>query len=91
MSARNLIRAGICDAVITGAADALCRLTIGGFSALESTSAEICSMPYALCFSLHSIHIRKNPSFAIHKMIELFYRQLCIWSAVIRDRLAILA
>ncbi|MBP9713922.1 MAG: beta-ketoacyl-ACP synthase [Sterolibacterium sp.] len=42
VSARNLIRAGICDAVITGAADALCRLTIGGFSALESTSAEIC-------------------------------------------------
>lgn len=42
ISARNLIRAGICDAVLTGGVDTLCRLTIGGFTALESTSADLC-------------------------------------------------
>lgn len=42
ISARNLIRAGICDAVITGAVDSLCRLTIGGFGALESITSGIC-------------------------------------------------
>jgi 3-oxoacyl-[acyl-carrier-protein] synthase-1 len=42
ISARNLILAGICDVVITGGVDSLCQLTIGGFTALESTSAELC-------------------------------------------------
>jgi 3-oxoacyl-[acyl-carrier-protein] synthase I len=42
ISARNLIRAGICDAVVTGAVDSLCRLTIGGFTALESTTPDLC-------------------------------------------------
>lgn len=42
VSARNLIRAGICDAVLTGGVDSLCRLTIGGFTALESTTADLC-------------------------------------------------
>ncbi len=41
VSARNLIRLGICDAVITGAVDSLCRLTIGGFTALESTATAL--------------------------------------------------
>ncbi|EXI65573.1 MAG: 3-oxoacyl-[acyl-carrier-protein] synthase 2 [Candidatus Accumulibacter adjunctus] len=41
-SARLLIEAGFCDAVITGGVDSLCRLTVGGFAALESTSTEIC-------------------------------------------------
>ncbi len=37
-SARNLLRLGLCDAVITGGADALCRLTLNGFSALGAIS-----------------------------------------------------
>lgn len=41
-SARRLIRAGFCDAVIVGGADSLSRLTLNGFAALESTSAELC-------------------------------------------------
>ncbi len=42
-SARNLIRSGLCDAVIVGGADSLCKLTATGFSALESVSAELCN------------------------------------------------
>ena len=42
VSARLLIDSGFCDAVITGGVDSLCRLTIGGFTALESTSPEVC-------------------------------------------------
>ena len=42
ISARNLIRAGICDAVLTGGVDSLCRLTVGGFTALESTTPDLC-------------------------------------------------
>lgn len=41
-SARNLIRSGVCDAVIAGGADSLCRLTVHGFSALESVSDDYC-------------------------------------------------
>ncbi|VVE15561.1 3-oxoacyl-(acyl carrier protein) synthase I [Pandoraea communis] len=37
-AARRLIDSGICDAVVTGGADALCALTLGGFGALESLS-----------------------------------------------------
>jgi 3-oxoacyl-[acyl-carrier-protein] synthase I len=42
ISASQLIRAGICDAVVTGGVDSLCRLTIGGFTSLESTTASHC-------------------------------------------------
>lgn len=38
-SAARLLRAGIADAVVAGGADALCRFTVAGFSALESVSA----------------------------------------------------
>jgi 3-oxoacyl-[acyl-carrier-protein] synthase I len=41
-SARNLIRAGLCDAMITGGVDSLCRLTLGGFDALESLAPQRC-------------------------------------------------
>ena len=41
-SARRLIRLGLCDAVIVGGADSLCRLTINGFAALESISTGLC-------------------------------------------------
>jgi 3-oxoacyl-[acyl-carrier-protein] synthase-1 len=37
-SARNFLNAGLCDAVIVGGVDSLCKLTVGGFTALESTS-----------------------------------------------------
>jgi 3-oxoacyl-[acyl-carrier-protein] synthase-1 len=40
VSARMLLAAGLCDAVLAGGADSLCRLTVSGFSALESVSAE---------------------------------------------------
>jgi 3-oxoacyl-[acyl-carrier-protein] synthase-1 len=40
-SACRLLRAGLCDAVIAGGVDTLCKLTINGFAALESTTREI--------------------------------------------------
>lgn len=41
-SASRLIHAGICDAVIAGGSDSLCRLTVNGFSSLEAISFEPC-------------------------------------------------
>jgi len=40
-SARTLISLGVCDAVIAGATDSICRLTTNGFSALQVVSDEI--------------------------------------------------
>ncbi|CAG0961251.1 3-oxoacyl-[acyl-carrier-protein] synthase I [Methylophilaceae bacterium] len=40
-SARNLLRHKICDAVLVGGVDSLCKLTINGFTSLESTSATL--------------------------------------------------
>ncbi len=42
-SARRLIRAGICDAVIAGGVDTLCQLTVHGFSSLEAVSSSQCN------------------------------------------------
>lgn len=42
-SGRRLIRAGLADAVVVGGADTLCRMTIGGFGALESLSTTLCN------------------------------------------------
>lgn len=42
-SARRLIRAGICDAVIAGGVDTLCKLTVHGFSSLEAVSETRCN------------------------------------------------
>lgn len=39
---QRLIHAGVADAVLVGGVDSLCRLTLNGFSSLESLSAEIC-------------------------------------------------
>jgi 3-oxoacyl-[acyl-carrier-protein] synthase-1 len=47
VSARNLLTVGLCDAVIVGGVDSLCRLTLNGFTALESTSADLC-LPLSL-------------------------------------------
>jgi len=40
-SARNLLHLGLCDAVLVGGVDSLCRLTIRGFAALESITSEL--------------------------------------------------
>lgn len=42
-SARRLLRAGVCDAVIAGGVDTLCHLTVQGFSALEAVSDAPCN------------------------------------------------
>lgn len=42
-AARRLLSLGLCDAAIAGGVDTLCRLTVGGFTALESTSPERCN------------------------------------------------
>lgn len=42
-SARRLIQSGQCDAAIVGGIDSLCRLTVNGFSSLESVSAGRCN------------------------------------------------
>jgi len=42
LSAQRLLRLGVCDAVLCGGVDSLCRLTLNGFSALEAVSAEPC-------------------------------------------------
>jgi 3-oxoacyl-[acyl-carrier-protein] synthase-1 len=43
LSARRLLDAGICDAVLCGGVDTLCDLTLQGFSALEATSDRLCN------------------------------------------------
>ena len=40
-AALNLIHSGMCDCVVTGGIDSLCKLTLNGFSALELVSGEI--------------------------------------------------
>jgi len=40
-SARSLVAMGVCDAVISGAADSLCGLTTNGFAALGALSAQV--------------------------------------------------
>jgi 3-oxoacyl-[acyl-carrier-protein] synthase-1 len=42
-SARRFIRAGVCDAVIAGGVDTICKLTVQGFSSLEAVSKEQCN------------------------------------------------
>lgn len=42
-AAKRLLRAGLCDAVIAGGVDTLCKLTVGGFSSLEAVSDVRCN------------------------------------------------
>ena len=42
-SGQRLIASGLCDAVIVGGVDSLCRLTLNGFAALESVSRGLCN------------------------------------------------
>ncbi|MFH7044948.1 beta-ketoacyl-ACP synthase [Paucibacter sp. JuS9] len=41
-SGARLLKAGLCDAVIVGGVDALCGMTVAGFTALESVDAQRC-------------------------------------------------
>ena len=41
-TARRLLALDLCDAVITGGSDSLCKLTLNGFSSLESATATLC-------------------------------------------------
>lgn len=43
MSAQRLLDLGVCDAVLCGGVDTLCKLTLNGFSALEAVSAQRCN------------------------------------------------
>lgn len=54
ISARRLLRMGLCDAVICGGADTLCRLATHGFHALEATDGQRC-VPFSR--SRHGINI----------------------------------
>lgn len=42
-SAKRLLDTGLCDAMIVGGVDSLCRLTLNGFAALESVSRGLCN------------------------------------------------
>jgi 3-oxoacyl-[acyl-carrier-protein] synthase-1 len=46
LSARRLLAAGLCDAVVCGGADTLCRLTINGFATLEAVDDALC-LPFS--------------------------------------------
>ena len=43
LSAHRLLQQGLCDAVLCGGADSLCRLTLNGFAALEAVANERCN------------------------------------------------
>lgn len=43
ITAKRLITSGLCDAVIAGGVDTLCKLTVQGFSALEAVSQDVCN------------------------------------------------
>jgi 3-oxoacyl-[acyl-carrier-protein] synthase-1 len=43
LSARRLLELGACDAVVCGAADSLCRLTLNGFHALDALAPDLCN------------------------------------------------
>ncbi|MFZ3206840.1 MAG: beta-ketoacyl-[acyl-carrier-protein] synthase family protein [Pseudomonas sp.] len=47
LSAQRLLQQGLCDAVLCGGVDSLCRLTLNGFTALEAVAAERCN-PFSL-------------------------------------------
>ena len=47
MSAQRLLDLGVCDAVLCGGVDTLCKLTLNGFSALEAVSDQRCN-PFSM-------------------------------------------
>ena len=42
-TARRLLQAGLCDAVVAGGVDTLCQLTVQGFSSLQAISTDRCN------------------------------------------------
>ncbi|MEP4888971.1 MAG: beta-ketoacyl-[acyl-carrier-protein] synthase family protein [Aliiglaciecola sp.] len=42
-TARRLLSAGLCDAVVAGGVDTMCQLTVQGFSSLQAVSEDICN------------------------------------------------
>lgn len=42
ISGKRLITSGLCDVVIAGGVDTLCKLTVQGFSSLEAVSKQVC-------------------------------------------------
>lgn len=53
-SARYLLMSGLCDVVVAGGVDSLCRLTLNGFTALELTTPDLCN---PLSANRHGINI----------------------------------
>jgi len=47
LSAQRLLALNLCDAVVCGGADTLCRLTINGFAALEAVDDDLC-LPFSV-------------------------------------------
>jgi 3-oxoacyl-[acyl-carrier-protein] synthase-1 len=43
LSARRALDMGLCDAVLCGGVDTLCKLTLNGFSSLEAVSQQLCN------------------------------------------------
>ncbi|WP_277343849.1 beta-ketoacyl synthase N-terminal-like domain-containing protein, partial [Pseudomonas viridiflava] len=43
LSARRALDIGLCDAVLCGGVDSLCKLTLNGFSSLEAMSPQLCN------------------------------------------------
>lgn len=43
LSAQNLLALGLCDAVLVGGSDILCKLAAGGFDAMEAVSHTVCN------------------------------------------------
>jgi 3-oxoacyl-[acyl-carrier-protein] synthase I len=47
LSAQRLLDLGVCDAVLCGGVDSLCKLTLNGFSALDAVSEQRCN-PFSI-------------------------------------------
>jgi len=54
LAAQRLLRMGLCDAVLCGGVDSLCKLTLNGFASLEAVSDERCN-PFSA--NRHGINI----------------------------------
>ncbi len=54
LAAQRLLRMGVCDAVLCGGVDSLCKLTLNGFASLEAVSDERCN-PFSA--NRHGINI----------------------------------
>ena len=76
MSAQRLLDLGVCDAVLCGGVDTLCKLTLNGFSALEAVSEQRCN-PFsvnrnginigeAAVLFLMTRHVGDSPPIALH-------------------------